>query len=174
MDLPDALSQLSDDVVRRFAAYWLDRRGGRPVTRRRDIDAADVPWALPYVWLCDYLPEERDFRYRLAGEHIIAAFRQNLRGKTMRDIVSPQIFATANKRYLPVIDGPAVLHNIGPVYNHRGDLVTGERVAFPLSSDGERVDMMIGVTVSKLNPLRDGGVDGNRALANTYFPVDAL
>jgi hypothetical protein len=174
MLLPEAFSQLSDRTIRRFAAYWLARRGGKLVPGRRDIDPVEIPWALPFIWLCDHLPEEREFRYRLAGEHINGAFRRNLRGRTMRDIVSPEIYAIAIARYLPVIDGPAVLHNAGPVYNHRGHLVTGERIAFPLSSDGGRVDMMVGVTVSQVELHRDGSVDGNQTLHNTYIPVSAL
>lgn len=70
MSLPFALDHLRDRRIRDLAAYWLEKRDVGPVPQRRNIDPVDIPWALPFIWLCDYLPEERDFAYRLAGEAI--------------------------------------------------------------------------------------------------------
>jgi len=172
VQIPDPLSQLSDDRIRRFAAYWIGKCADGRIPNRTDIDPTEIPWALPFIWICDFLAEGPDFRYRLAGEHINDAFRQSLRGKTMRAIVSPELQEIAIRKYARVIEMPAALHNFGPVYMHRGRSLVGERIVLPLSSGGGDMDMIIGVTLSQLNPVLDGSVDGNRWVDNDYIPLD--
>ncbi|WP_207478126.1 PAS domain-containing protein [Arenibaculum pallidiluteum] len=174
MTAPDLASLLIDRRIRGFADYWIGLYRGGGIPDRRAIDPVEIPWTLPFIWICDYLQDRRDFRYRLAGEHINDAFRRNLKGRTMSEIVAPEVHANAIRRYAGVIETPALVHNIGPVYNHRGETLVGERIVFPLSSGGGRIDMIIGVTVSKLNPARAGGVHSHTGVPDTYVPLSSL
>src|SRR3546814_9671576 len=55
-------------------------RADRTLPGRRQIDPAAIAGVLPHVWLCDYEPAGRRFRYRLAGESIADVFGRSLRG----------------------------------------------------------------------------------------------
>lgn len=174
MQLPASLAHLTHPDVRRFAAYWLAKRSGRPMPSYRDIDPTDIPWALPNLWVCDYLPEARDFRYRLAGEGIQAFFGTNFRTRMLREVVSAGSYEPTLERYRTVIETPAIAHNIGFIYLDEGRHVEGERLILPLVNGGETASMLAGFTV------RDGGAGYGRGgwpdgkLATTYTPVQNL
>src|SRR3546814_19901969 len=73
-------SHVKDARLRRLVAHWLDIRADRTLPGRRQIDPAAIAGVLPHVWLCDYEPAGRRFRYRLAGESIADVFRRSLPG----------------------------------------------------------------------------------------------
>ena len=54
-----------------------------------DIDPAEIPRLLPFIWLCDYLPDSRRFRYRLMGDHVRDAYDNNITGRYVDELVSP-------------------------------------------------------------------------------------
>jgi hypothetical protein len=174
MSLPPPLSEFRDRRIRDLAAYWLARRGANPVPGRRDIDPVDIPWALPFIWLCDYLPEERDFRYRLAGEAIYEAHGRNVGGHRLRDVVPPDAHSIVRDRYVAVVEGPAIAHSVGAIYLNIDRPVTGERIILPLSSDGGRVDMILGLTVYQRGTIHPDRATPNKALRVVFTPVEAL
>lgn len=74
-------------VLRRLIAHWLDKRSQRAMPSRYDIDPIEIPWALEWIWLCDYRPEDRRFRFRLAGEQVNAFWGSNIGGCYLDEIV---------------------------------------------------------------------------------------
>jgi hypothetical protein len=174
MSLPSQLDHLTDRRIRDFAAYWLGKRRGRLTPTRRDIDPIEIPWALPFVWLCDYLPESQELRYRLAGDAITTAYRRGLRGLSMKELAAPSANRVIVERYVPVVEMPAIVYNKGLVYLHSRRPYAGERVALPLSSTGESVDMIIGLTVSTPATAPDEPVSMNMALPNVFTPLSEL
>jgi hypothetical protein len=174
MPLPLILDHLDDRRIRDLAAYWLARRGTSLVPRRRDIDPVDIPWALPFLWLCDYLPEERDFRYRLAGGTINEAFGRNIGGRNLREVLPPQVYPIVRGRYLAVVDGPAILHSIGAVYLNIDRPVRGERIIFPLSREGDRIDMALGMTIHETGTIHPDHAAPGKALDIVSTPLAGL
>jgi hypothetical protein len=92
------------------------------------------------------VPEDDDFRYRLAGEHVNAVFGSSLRGKRLSDIIEPHLLDTVREHYLHVLNTPGVVYAIGQVYMRIGGYREGERLILPLSDDGVKGTHLVGVT----------------------------
>jgi hypothetical protein len=85
---PDWLGRLETRAARDFAAYWLSRRGGRFMPRRRDIDPSEIRGLLPSVCLIEVVSPEAAV-FRLAG----TAHRETMgfepTGRNFVDLVEP-------------------------------------------------------------------------------------
>lgn len=171
------LDIIRDPRLRRFADYWVARRGNRLMPRRRDIDPVDIPYVLPWIWMLDYRPETRRFVCRLAGEQINAFLCNNIdghyiRGHDLADYIPARALPTLMERYLTIVERQVMMHASG-LFSTRSFHADGERIAFPLSEDDRTVTMLVGVTlygdrVNKGDALRD------EETAVTYIPVADL
>lgn len=151
--------------------YWHAKRDGRALPSRQDIDPVDLGPILSGIWLCDYEVEHDTIRYRLAGEAVsIATGISTVRGKLLSDLVRPEEFARVNALMLRVLTEPAIFHTDGFVYRSVGRYTRAERLALPLSSDGETADGMVGVTVIYDGP---NAVDKNPSeqVRSTFLPI---
>lgn len=63
---PEWLDRLETPAARDFAAYWLSRRGGLFMPRRRDIDPSEIRNLLPSICVLDVISPEAAV-FRLAG-----------------------------------------------------------------------------------------------------------
>ena len=63
---PPWLGQLETQPARDFASYWLSRRGGLFMPRRRDIDPSEIRGLLPSICLIEVVSPETAV-FRLAG-----------------------------------------------------------------------------------------------------------
>lgn len=145
------LDLIRDPRLRRFADYWLERRGDRLMPGRADIDPLDIRYVLPWIWMLDYKPESRRFVCRLAGEQINAFLCNNidghyLRGHYLEEYMPARALPTLMERYLTIVDRPVMMHASG-LFSTRSFHADGERIAFPLSDDGIRVTTLIGATL---------------------------
>jgi hypothetical protein len=125
---------------------WIAACRAACLPRRDGIDLYAIRFALPYVWLVEYLPDEDAFRYRLAGEHVNATFGISLRGKYLADIIEPNLLDTVRQRYLHTLKTPGAVHATGRVYSRTGRHREGERLILPISDGGEEATHLLGVT----------------------------
>lgn len=122
------------DLLRLFD-YWRDKRAGRPMPERRDIDPLELGWALSRIALVDYAPGE-GFRYRLAGETISAVFgRANLKGLTFHDIMPPKGARFVEERWMPMVERQAIVCMKGMIYLASERTPVGERLLLPLADE---------------------------------------
>jgi hypothetical protein len=151
----DPLALVQDQRLRRFARYWLDKRGGHNATRRADIDPTEIPWILPLIWLYDYEPDGQRLRCRLAGESIRETYPMNIVGRCMDEFLPASEWPDIRAHYLSVLDGASIGHARGRVY--RPEIGQGgyvERVILPLSDEsGARNTMLIGATSYSLRSI---------------------
>ncbi|MDW3205204.1 MAG: PAS domain-containing protein [Alphaproteobacteria bacterium] len=151
--------------------YWRAARGARALPSRHDIDPLDLGPILSGIWLCDYEAEHGTIRYRLAGEAVsIATGLTSVRGKLLSELVRPDEFDRVNAIMLRILTEPAIFHTDGFVYRSVGRYTRAERLALPLSSDGDKADGMVGITVIYEGP---GAVDADltEQVRSTYLPV---
>lgn len=167
----DAFDHVQNQHIRRLLAYWLDQRSGRLMPRRADIDPIDMPWILPWIWLCDYLPEKRDFRYRLAGEQINSLYGFNLAGRLLNETLNPRAYANVIKRRLRVVEDRVIEHGIGAIYLLNDRNTSGERLVLPLSEDGENVGLLLGATIYRYETSRERQLHSGRPFVGTFTPV---
>lgn len=67
-------------------AYWASLAENGAVPARREFLPAEIPELLPFIFLVDVLEAADDFRFRLVGTKFTEAVRQDLTGRTVREI----------------------------------------------------------------------------------------
>jgi len=144
-------SVLQHPNVLQLLDYWRAQRRGRLMPARADIDPTDIPWALSCIYLIDYLPSTREFRYRLAGEKICRNFeRISLRGMELAEVMPAEVVDYVRDRWLSLIDPPSILAMRGLIYFAMDKVQRGERLMMPLSDgDDGRATGLLGMTVSE-------------------------
>ncbi|MEZ5667469.1 MAG: PAS domain-containing protein [Alphaproteobacteria bacterium] len=127
--------------------YWETKRGGRAMPARADLDPCEIPELLPHVVLIDVAHDPVDFRYRLIGTNVDHHLWEPRTGQWLsqvpgqgRDSAFWQALADVAASGLPASGRIAY---VGP---HR-DYDSAEDLIMPLSSDGDRVDMLF-VTIA--------------------------
>ena len=143
----DDFGHMSEIVLRQLVGYWLEKRSGRSMPSKADIDPVEIPWALSHIWICDYLADSKRFRYRLAGEEVNAVAEQSLAGKFLDETLPPDRSELILRKYHAVVEKRGILHDSGRVYLLQNRQATGERIILPLADDGETVDAIVGATV---------------------------
>ncbi len=78
-----------EPVLQQLHDYWRRQRGARAMPARPDIDVAEIPALLPYIFVIDVLENPRDFRFRVAGTHMRQALGEELTGRHIADAFPP-------------------------------------------------------------------------------------
>jgi hypothetical protein len=160
------------DLFRLFD-YWSDKRRGRSMPAREDIDPLELSWALSRLSLFDFDPAV-GFRYRLAGGEVAEVFgRGNLKGLTFRDLLSPQGAKVVEERWLPIVTERCVCCMKGMVYRAAERTPIGERLVLPLADtpDGP-VTSLLSMTICQ---WVDGDVPQAVTMARAeYIPVGTI
>lgn len=137
---PDAAAKAHQGVF----SYWASlRRDGR-LPARADIDPARLKKLLPTVSLTDVLDGPLDYRIRLAGTALYPVYGCEITGKGLRDIYSRETAGYWRTELDKVVRlrRPGVgCHNLAWRGAPHTSLIW---MRLPLSSDGERVDMILG------------------------------
>lgn len=151
--------------------HWLAVRSGQLVPRRGDIDPLRLGSALPYVWICDYVPETQRFRMRLSGEENNRLYGRNIAGRDFEDFIAGESLAVVTRRYRTVISRPAILHCAGAIYTDSGKSVIGERIALPLGDGEDRIVHVIGGCCYRWPAAGDCGPFDRETATETFTPL---
>ncbi len=164
---------VKDERFRRLIAYWLGARAGARVPTLVAIDPARFTYLLEQVWLCAVEEEPRAFRYRLAGEHIRAAYKEPLNGRTLAELTDPAVVDRVMGYFNRVVDGPEIVHIVGRIYTEEFHPARGERLILPFADAGTgRITRILGATVHSWESRGVGaGVIPPRQV-RTFTPVD--
>jgi hypothetical protein len=126
--------------------YWEEKRRGRPMPSRADIDPLELKPFLPGLILIDVVDDARRYVYRLVGTREVA-----MRGKdpTGQSVIEG-FFAPSLANALAILE--QVVATRAPLFMHRdftapdGRLGNEDILMLPLSDDGARVTMLFGYT----------------------------
>ncbi len=129
--------------------YWRARSdGGRRVPPRASIDPVDIPQLLDGIWLLDVAAPFR-LRYRLVGTRIVDALGQDPTGSWVDEAhpdaaSTPEFFA----RFARVAETGVPSRRRGPaVFWFDRDRREIESVRLPLTSSGDRIDILMILTL---------------------------
>jgi len=136
-----APERLAAPLLRRFYAYWDDKRGGRSMPSPADLDPLEFAWALGRITLVDVLREPLRFRYRLVGGEHANRLGADMTGKLVDEFPSPAIRHILTRSY------SAAVASGRPVHRTRWDVVAGvthhyEALILPLAADPPAVDSL--------------------------------
>lgn len=138
-----------EDII----GYWSSLRRGDRLPGRRDIDPVLLKRHLPTISLTDVWRDPLDFRFRLAGTGLYPLYGQEITGRKLEDVYSPD--AAAYWRGVLEAVAKSGRPNAGR-YQMRAP-ERGDRtllwLRLPLASDGRTVDMVLGYDVIVGPPL---------------------
>jgi hypothetical protein len=138
---------LRHEPLKKLLAYWLEKKGDRRAPSRADIDPLDIVPLLPHVVMIDVERDPQRFRYRLVGTEIVRQLGRDLTGRYLDELEhNPRVAAIAAE-YARVAAWGAPVCATWEYTREDGRHIRYERLALPLSSDGETVDMLFGGTV---------------------------
>jgi len=140
-DIPD------DSLITEFFTYWRSIAGSAPMPARRDLNPIDIPAILPWMFLIDVLREAEgiDFRFRLVGTRNAELVRLDGTGKLVGEAFSEATAATMRRSYTEVVERRQPLCWQASVPGLERALVSCYRALFPLSADGETVNLIVGL-----------------------------
>lgn len=150
---PDVTARLAgaDPRVFELIAAWKAVRRGDLVPLRQDFDPMRVPALLPCVWLYRYEADRGDFVCRLAGEEIKAAWRGNLTGRALREIIGEHDHAVVMERWRRIMAGPMIQYGAAAEPGDDGRQRRVERLVLPMASVPGTVDHMLGLSLYALS-----------------------
>jgi len=130
---PIALDAAENPLLRRVLALWTGRKGERVFPAREELSPRDLGPALPYLTLCEVLDGGADFRLRIVGEEVLAAYGHHLKGRTLGSLVD-EIGSTMLDAYRGVVSSrtPLLLH--GWFEHERQQIFLREVLILPLGS----------------------------------------
>ncbi len=134
--------------LRELIGYWLAIHPRHALPPRAAFDPAAVPKVLRNVVLTDVERDPYRFRVRLMGSAVAAAFGRDFTGQYIEDAL-PSVRSTAiyNDRVQVAESGLPNYYYGGSTMPFRLDFAPIERVYLPFASDGELVDMILGMVV---------------------------
>lgn len=133
-------------MLRHIYGYWDEKRAGRSMPFRRDIDPTEIKELLPHLMIVEPTgedAEERRYRYRLVGSALVDAFGFNFVGTCVGATTTPSY-----RRLLLDIYGMAFGLK-RPVYSRMSFLAPekapqeANRLLLPLSNDGLSVHQVL-------------------------------
>lgn len=150
----------------RFYDHWLAIRQDNPVPSRSHVDPIAIGPALQYVWLYEYLPEQRNYRCRLAGEHIQDTFKNNMSGLMVDQIYRPDMAAVVMGYWNQIRETPAVIfgESVSPGKNPNRPL-RSHRLILPLTGKDGTISQIFGITRYEFDTYNfdfNKGIDGSK------------
>lgn len=130
--------------LQRLLQYWEQKRGGRPMPARADLDPLEFPWMLGDVSLVEvHRPGDGlRYRFRLMGSRAVERLGYDVTGKWLEDLPAPdyrarltEVFGLMVARAAPHVERPNML-----IDNHVHHY---EILRLPLGRDGHQVDMLM-------------------------------
>lgn len=151
--------QLPEDCDHRVHAiydYWCGLRSGKRLPARRDVDPADVPALLPYLWLTDVERDPPRFRFRLIGSAIVEGLGRDLTGRYFDQCFDNFDGSPPHRTLVEISAKGRPAWRRGPALLTRKDynVKEMERIILPLASDGETVDLFLALSVYVLDDNR--------------------
>lgn len=141
-------------IMREFLAYWLSVHPGASLPGRRHFDPLEIPRGLPHLVLTDVERDPWRFRIRLMGTAVVSAFDRDFTGLYIDETVPGMAESLAVRHRIEVAETGLPSYRYGTTsVPFRLGFAPLERVYLPLASDGERVDMILGMAIYL---VRDG------------------
>ena len=153
--MPDLRDELGDPALIRFYDYWDSLCGDGRMPSRKNVDPVQVPRGfLPNIMLIDVLHELQRYRYRLVGSNIVTATGENRTGRFFDEVEFFKHYPAALQQYELVAKSGRPLYSIEPFTNfHSKSAYEVDRLIFPLSDDGRRVDTLLTLFQFKTGPF---------------------
>jgi hypothetical protein len=145
---PDPIPAGLEPVFR----YWDNKRGGRRMPRRADIEPAELIPFLPALMIVDVVADDRRYVYRLVGTREVEARHRDPTGRPVGEafIGSSREKVLANYDRVQLTGRPHI--DIGTVITTQDRLDNSHVIFLPLSEDDQTVTQILVYTVFEPDP----------------------
>jgi hypothetical protein len=130
----------------RLADYLAGKAPAGKLPGRQHIDPTELGGLLPFLMLMDVIAQPSGpprYRIRLMGTEVVAIQGIDGTGKFAEELLTGEEGAKVIADYGEILRTKAPQYRRGGVAAIGRDHVPYARIAFPLASDGEHVDMLI-------------------------------
>ena len=129
--------------ARALLQLWHQKRGGRAVLKRADIDVFDLRDYLPRIIIYEAVGNPPRFRYRLYGTLVSHYSGRDSTGRFLDEIMSPETSRDYHEILFWICEGQQPLRTTGTLHYLDRSFVTFESVSLPVSTGGGRVDPVL-------------------------------
>jgi hypothetical protein len=143
------LSLVKDDRLKELYTYWVTLHTGPSLPSRRQIDPLQFPEGLiGYVSLFDVIDDGNSgYRviFRIAGSISYGhnVILKNISGRELHEVLTPEEASMTVRDFLLVITTRSPVAATGVSFPFKHGSKPWEAIALPLSSNGERVDVLL-------------------------------
>jgi hypothetical protein len=156
MHQPRGFSRFRNRIVspalRAIADHWQQVRADKAMPAWSDLSPTHLGPHLKLLWSFRYDQDTKDFTARLAGDRVMRCFGQSFRGTPLKDLHPPHVYQEARANMARVVSEPAFAHCSGNLFKIGIQFIEGERIMFPLASDGQTGDSVLGASDFKYRP----------------------
>ena len=136
-------TQFLSAKTRHLYDWWITANGGRMPTRRM-FDVTEHRPVVASLFLTE-VTHEGEFIFRLLGEEVIQMIGRNPTGETVKRVGNAEYGHALHEYYASIAAARQCRKCFGSLAFADKDFRYFESIDCPLSSDGERVDFIVGV-----------------------------
>lgn len=138
---------VTDSAFHALYDYWRSRAPAGRLPGRQHIDPLDIPKLLPGIGLFDVMRggDRYRFRFRLMGSAFVEAMGADNTGRFIDEVVLLAVkYEALYQTFRTIVERQQPHYWETAVTMPGREFVALKRLALPLASDGETVDMIIG------------------------------
>jgi hypothetical protein len=143
----DWQSQCHPDILK-VLAYWEEKKGGRHMPSRDDIDPTELVKFLPYISIIDAVADARRFVYRLVGTMEVEVRGYDPTGKSVGDAFFAASAEAAIANYQRICDSRAPFYE-QDAFQTVDRWINEANLFLPLSDDGEVVNKIMVFSINR-------------------------
>ena len=156
-----AYNYRDDPILGPALSYWLGKRGGLAMPRKRDIDPVEIPpKILPNLQLIEVIDDGARFRYRLVGTALVDAYGRDFSGRIADELFPDDRLNFVQGIYRSVCTSKAPIFSRNKYHTPRNIDLFSMRIYLPLSDDGFAVHHILGAMRFEYGAVFDEGLWG--------------
>lgn len=134
---------ISDPRLKSLYGYWSDKKGVRGLPGRQDIDPLEMKDWLGNLMLIEFPGDITTYRIRLDGTNLEHYYGSRRTGRGIETLTSEEERDLIMEQYRPVIEEKQPAYIESDFINSDGVFSRQAKLILPLSTDGDRVDMVL-------------------------------
>lgn len=134
--------------IRALFDYWQKIHPEAGLPGRQHFDPMDIPQLLPNIWMIDVKQEPLCFRFRLVGTEIVKFTGRDATGLSLGEVYPEYKTTNAYRLHCNCVQsGEPAYRKSGVLSNPGREHIEAERIYLPLAENGERVDILLVMTL---------------------------
>ncbi len=145
MPIMPGIESIASPKIQRVDQWWQDKRAGRKLPDRADLDPADLKPLLPYILLLEASLDPFRLRFRLLGTKVVYVSGFDFTGRYLDELLPPDTEEPWLDHYRRAFDSCAPVFGTTTVPTLHGALFDYEFAIFPLTHGGATVAQFLSI-----------------------------